>query len=235
MAADAALLDGHRIERIEAHGKHLFYRWDHDVTVHVHLGLFGKFVRRAAPPPEAVGQVRMRMVGERWAVDLSGPTDCRIVSREQERALLDRLGPDPLRSDADPDAVWDRLRRKRVTIGAALMDQQVMAGVGNVYRAESLFLHGIHPERPANALGRDEFDGLWATIVDLLRAGVRDNRIITLQGDELASLGRSRRSLRSKEAVYVYRQEACRRCGSPVARWDLAGRWAYACPRCQPG
>lgn len=233
MAGDAARLDGQWIERIDAHGKHLFYRWANDLTVHVHLGLFGRFLRHRSPAGPPVGQVRMRMEGQRWTVDLSGPTDCRIVSPDEERIVRARLGPDPLRRDADPDRVWERLVRRRTAIGAALLDQSVIAGVGNVYRAEALFLHGIHPERPANTLLRQEFDALWATITELLEHGVRDNRIITMTSADLASAGVTRRALRSKEAVYVYRQDSCRRCAATVQRWELAGRWAYACPRCQ--
>ena len=114
------------------------------------------------------------------------------------------------------------------------MDQKVMAGVGNVYRAESLFVHGIHPSRPANEVSRWEFDALWSTIVRMLRQGVEDARIITVADDELVALGVPRRRIRSKEAVYVYKKDHCRRCGTPIQRWDLSGRWAYACPACQP-
>jgi formamidopyrimidine-DNA glycosylase len=92
------------------------------------------------------------------------------------------------------------------------MDQTVLAGVGNVYRAEVLLTHGIHPERPVTTLTRDEFDAVWKTLRKLLRKGMKENRISTRD---------------------VYRQDACRRCGGPVRRFDLAGRWAYACANCQ--
>jgi endonuclease VIII len=100
-----------------------------------------------------------------------------------------------------------------------------------VYRAEALFVHGIHPDRPANTITRSEFDALWDTLTSMLRRGVKDRRIITVADDEL---DRPRSKLRSKEAVYIYRRETCRRCESAILRWDMAGRWAYACPTCQP-
>lgn len=204
-------------------------------TLHVHLGLFGKFTRSAAPGPvPPKDTIRMRITGAKWTVDLTGPTDCRVIEPDEELVIRSRLGPDPIRDDADPERAWERIVKRKSTIGEALMDQKVMAGVGNVYRAESLFVHGIHPMRAANTVSRWEFDALWATIVAMLRQGVEDARIITVSGNELADFGRSRKSIKSKEAVYVYKKDACRRCGTPIDRWDLAGRWAYACPTCQP-
>jgi endonuclease VIII len=240
MADGAAVVNGMTLAAVDPYGKHLFYRFGHRdparaITIHVHLGLFGKFTRHRVPAPAPRDTVRLRMTGTKWTVDLTGPTDCRIVDAEEERIIRARLGPDPIRDDADPEAAWARLSKRRSTIGEALMDQKVMAGVGNVYRAEALFLHGIHPNRPANTVTRHEFDALWSTIVALLRRGVEDKRIITVDDRELADAGVERRRLRSKEAVYVYKQHRCRRCETEVDRYDLAGRWAYACPTCQPG
>ena len=239
MADGAALIDGRVLAGIEAFGKHLFYRFGsatpkRATTVHVHLGLFGAFTRFAAPAPAPRDTVRLRMTGRTYTIDLVGPTDCRIVLPDEETTIRARLGPDPLRADANPDDAWRRLSRRRSTIGEALMDQKVMAGVGNVYRAESLFVQGIHPSRSADSVSRAEFDALWATIVTMLRRGVKERRILTVADDELGAFAKPRSKIRSKEAVYVYKQDRCRRCGSAIARWDLSGRWAYACPTCQP-
>lgn len=107
----------------------------------------------------------------------------------------------------------------------------MLAGVGNVYRAEVLFVHGLHPELPARALDRARFDEVWATLVAWMRRGVRERRIITT---DPAEIGRPRSRLRKGETTYVYRQEVCRRCSSEIRRYDLAGRWAYVCETCQP-
>ena len=93
---------------------------------------------------------------------------------------MGRLGPDPLRADADPKLAIDRIRRSRQAIGTLLLDQSVLAGVGNVYRAEALFVHGIHPARPGNATDPTELAELWATIRRMLAAGVNANRIVTV-------------------------------------------------------
>lgn len=247
MAAGAEMVTGQILRSVDPYGKHLFYRFsrragrtkvrfdDPAVTsIHVHLGLFGKFTRSAAPGPEPKATVRMRMTGQKWTIDLVGPTDCRVIEPDEETAIRARLGPDPIRDDADPELAWARIVRRKSTIGEALMDQKVMAGVGNVYRAEALFVHGLHPNRPAQEITRWEFDALWSTIVRMLRQGVEDQRIITVADDELATAGVPRSRIRSKEGVYVYKKDQCRRCGTPIDRWDLSGRWAYACPICQP-
>ncbi len=239
MTDGAALVNGLVLKRIEAYGKHLFYRYGSSspkraTTIHVHLGLFGKFTRHSGPAPLPRETVRMRMAVNGLSIDLVGPTDCRVLQLDDQRAIRDRLGPDPLRDDADPEMAWARLHRRRSTIGEALMDQKVMAGVGNVYRAESLFVHGIHPNRPANGITKYEFDALWTTICAMLTNGVKDKRIITVAPDELQLFGVPRSKLRGKEAVYVYKKDLCLRCQTPISRWDLAGRWAYACPTCQP-
>jgi endonuclease VIII len=236
----AAILHGMLLAAVDPYGKHLFYRFGdkrakHATTVHVHLGLFGKFRRQASPPKDPVGAVRMRMIGERWTVDLSGPTDCRIIEPDEEASIRARLGPDPIRTDADPDLAWARIAKRRSTIGEALMDQKVMAGVGNVYRAEALFVCGIHPMTPCPQVSRESFDQIWMTLVDMLRQGVADKRIITVSREEIVEFfGKSRSKIAGKEAVYVYKRDRCLRCQEPISRWDLAGRWAYACSVCQP-
>jgi endonuclease-8 len=211
--AGARRVDGHVFVGAEAWGKHLFHTYDSGQLVHVHLGLYGTFTRHELPAPAARDTCRMRVVGDQVAIDLVGATRCAVVTPDERDAVVDRLGPDPIRRGADPERAWRALRRRRTPIGQALLDQSVIAGVGNVYRAEVLFAHGIDPMRPACDVGREEFDAIWRTLVRLLRKGVRENRIS----------GRR-----------VYRQEACAACATPIRRWDLAGRWAYACPACQP-
>jgi endonuclease VIII len=222
----AAEVDGLVLEDTDAWGKHLFYEFEGERFVHVHLGIYGNFTEHAVlPPPSPRPTTRMRLVGDAVAYDLVGPTTCRVVGLKERDTVIARLGPDPLRRDADPDRAFQALARRRSSIGQALMDQSFVAGVGNVYRAEALFVHGIHPLRPATAIDRETWDELWATLVRMLRAGVRAGRIVTVP----------RAEQREGATRYVYRREHCLRCGTPVQRWELAGRWAYACPRDQPG
>lgn len=232
--AGADVVDGCELVGTDAWGKHLFHLYEGERVVHVHLGLYGKFTRHAPlPPPSPRDTCRMRIVGEEVAFDLVGPTACRLVTPDERDAIAARLGPDPLRRDADPERAWAALRRRRAPIGQVLLDQKVVSGVGNVFRAEALFVHGIHPERPATAIDRETWNGIWSTLTVMLRRGVTDRRIITVDPAEVGRRARSR--LPRALATYVYRQEHCLRCGTPVRRWLLGGRWAYACPRDQPG
>jgi formamidopyrimidine-DNA glycosylase len=231
-AADASLVDGVVLDRIEPYGKHLFYWWNNGLVGHVHLGLFGKFrVHKGAGVPEPVGQVRMRMTTDIGTIDLAGPTDCSIASADERDAIVARLGPDPLRRDAKPELALARMRKSAQPIGALLLDQKVMAGVGNVYRAEALFTNGIHPERPSKDCSPDEHRALWDTIAAMLTQGVKDNRIITIDRKEFpVPKGRARRG----DTTYVYHRDICLRCATPVRTVELAGRDCYYCPTCQP-
>jgi endonuclease VIII len=230
-ASEAARLDERVVAGVEAYGKHLFYDFGGGDLVPVHLGLFGGFTRHDPPPPAPRDTVRLRLSGLSATVDLIGATECRLIDPSVRDAVVARLGPDPLRRDARPSLAWVKLQRRRTPIGAALMDQSVLAGVGNVYRAEVLNVLGVHPLVPANQLSREQFDAMWSLLVGWLRHGVKDRVIITV---DPKVVGKPRSRIRKGEALWVYKQERCRRCGTEVRRWDLSGRWAYACESCQP-
>ena len=235
-ADDAARVDGSELERIEPYGKHLFYHWSTGEIGHVHLGLFGKYRVTTGSIPDPVGALRMRLVahddGQPVTIDLRGPTACTIDPPDVRDAIIDRLGPDPLRRNAQPDRMFARISKSRRGIGDLLMDQAVVAGVGNVYRAEALFVLGIHPERPGTGLDESELRALWNTVQGMLRQGVKDNRIVTVDRAELG-IQRGRR-IRRGAATYAYKRDTCLRCGTPIRTIDIANRTAYYCPTCQP-
>ena len=128
-AAAAAKLDGQVLQCAEAHGKHLFHVYDPDLVVHVHLGLYGSFTESTLPVRPPRGQVRMRMVGSTHWTDLRGPAACELLTEAEIEAIRARLGPDPLRCDANPDRAWERISRSRAPLATLLMDQSVLAGV----------------------------------------------------------------------------------------------------------
>ena len=167
----ARAVDGRVLVHADAWGKHLFHHYDGGLAVHVHLGFYGAFTDTELPLGEQVGQVRMRMIEARHGSDLRGPAACEVFTEGEVEAVESRLGPDPLRPDADPERAWARMSRSRSPIGSLLMDQSVIAGVGNVYRAEVLFRHNIHPNRAGRNLTRAEFDALWADLVELMEIG----------------------------------------------------------------
>jgi endonuclease-8 len=230
-AAGAARLDGSKLCDAEAAGKHLFLRWSNGEVLHIHLGLIGKLRSQPSPPAPPVGIIRLRMEGEERTWDLSGPSTCALVDIERVEQVMRSLGPDPLRADAEPERFVERVSRSRTPIGTLLLDQTVIAGIGNVYRAEVLFLHGIHPARPGSSIPPEELRALWETIRAQLRAGVRRNKIVTVPPDEL-DVPVSK--VPKGDGLYVYHQETCRRCGSTLQRLEVAGRRIDVCPRCQP-
>ncbi|RZQ59607.1 Fpg/Nei family DNA glycosylase [Amycolatopsis suaedae] len=235
-AREASILDGQVMVSAEAYGKHLFHDYGPLGTVHIHLGLYGTFAEQRLPEAEPVGQVRLRLAGATHWTDLRGPNRCELLTPPEVAAIVDRLGPDPLRRDADPDRAWRRISRSRTSIAALLMDQSVLAGVGNVYRAEVLFRHGIAPTVPGRALDETVWKDIWADLVGLMRAGVRTGRIDTVADEHLPEVtGRAPRVDRHGGEVYVYRRtgQPCLVCGTPVAHADLAGRNLYWCPVCQ--
>ncbi|WP_031070495.1 Fpg/Nei family DNA glycosylase [Streptomyces sp. NRRL S-118] len=232
----AALLDGTVLETAEAHGKHLFLGFGRDTWVHIHLGLFGKVAFGDAPAPPPTDTVRLRIAGPASWMDLRGPTACALITGPEKRAVHDRLGPDPLRAGDDPEKAWRRISKSRTTIAALLMDQKVIAGVGNVYRAEVLFRHGIDPYRAGKDLRRDQWDALWADLVALMREGVRTNRIDTVRPEHTPeAMGRPPRVDDHGGEVYVYRRAnlPCHVCGGGIRTAGLAARNLFWCPACQ--
>lgn len=229
----AARLDGRVLERTDAAGKHLFLDFGDDDVLYVHLGLIGKF-KRTASDVHRPGAVRLRLEGPERAWHLSGPQTCRLVDPMEVDQIVGALGPDPLRRDADPERFVERASRSRKAIGALLLDQDVIAGVGNVYRAEILLLVGVHPARPAKDVHPDTLRQIWELTVELLRIGVRLNRIVTVTGEDAGFVTPGR--LRRADALYAYKRDGkpCRRCDTPISIGKVANRSIWWCPTCQP-
>ena len=235
-AADAARVDGRVLIGADAWGKHLFHRYAGDLTVHVHLGIYGAFgeffLPADGPAPEPAGQVRMRMIGAEYGTDLRGPARCEVLDELQVADVIARLGPDPLRSDADPKLAFKRITKSRRPIAALLMDQSVLAGVGNVYRSEVLFRHRIDPYRPGSAVGEADFETIWTDLVALMKIGLRRGNIVVVRHEDDHG---APPYAPGKPRTYVYRRasEPCRICRTPVRTAELDGRNLYWCPACQ--
>lgn len=180
-------------------------------------------------PPEPVGAVRVRCESAHGWADLRGPTACEVITGAEEKAARAKLGPDPLQPRSD-GTVFERKVMSSITpVGIQLMNQSVIAGIGNIYRAEVLFLQGINPWRPGRQLRDDEAAGIWAETVRLMKDGVREGRIVTTTAE--ARNGRPKRSA----PHYVYKRAGlpCRRCGTPILTAEMAARNVFWCPQCQ--
>lgn len=231
-AGGAEALDGRLLLHVEAYGKHLFQYYEDAPTLHIHLGLYGKFTTGSGEPPEPRGALRLRMVSDEHWTDLRGPTACELMDPPAVDAVLIRLGPDPIRPKSDPELAYRKISRSRVTIAALLMDQSVIAGIGNVYRAEILFRHRVDPYRAGRTIEPELWAQMWADLMVLMRSGVRTGRIETVRPEDRA---RRNGRLTRAEASYVYRRTAlpCRVCATPVVTAELVGRNLFWCPSCQ--
>ncbi|MFX0537970.1 Fpg/Nei family DNA glycosylase [Ornithinimicrobium sp. Y1847] len=245
-ADGAALLDGTTLERAWAHGKLLFVDFAEGRTLYVHLGLIGKwFVLPVEPDhaetgPPVTGVVRLRVEDGSHVADLRGPMACQVVDQEEVLRLVDRQGPDPLQPVSelnDPDAAYGRISRSGKSISELLMDQTVLAGVGNIYRCEVLWRHRLHPLKPGRSLKRASWQLIWDDLVTLMPWGVRTGRIITLDdvlADTAAAWERGERPEVPREfAVYQRTGMPCLRCGATVRHKKVAGRNLFWCGGCQ--
>lgn len=239
-ATSAALLDGRHLSLVQAWGKHLFVSFGEaqgDPVIHIHLGLIGRL--RLAPEASGLSPETLRLQitdGRHWA-ELRGPQTCALLQAGEVAEVVSRLGPDPLREDADPSVAWQRIQRSARPIGALLMDQRVTAGVGNIFRCETLFRQRINPYLPGRELPRRRWSRLWLDLVTVMPAAVESGRIDTVRSEHLPeAMGRPARVDRHGGEVYVYRRagQECLVCGREVRTADLESRHLYWCQRCQP-
>jgi endonuclease-8 len=274
---DVDVIDGRKLLRVMAVGKHLGYVFGRDRILHIHLGLQGDFTEGTGPLPEVRGALRLRMwnaaairrpvaKGESrrhtWYADddgtndidpkrvawveLRGPMDCSIYTDAKWDKLRERLGPDPLnqrdggvdgKGGDDPARAFAKILKSRKAIGELLMDQSVIAGIGNIYRAELLFRARLSPFTPGNAISEQRLKAIWNDALPLMRAGMADRRIVTtIPCDRPSSKGKNTRKRPDKDEVhYVYRRngQPCFLCGTTVEKREMAGRNLFWCPVCQ--
>jgi endonuclease-8 len=207
----APAVDGRILECVEAVGKHLLLHFEGGVVLRSHLRMTGRW--RVAPRGSTRGRPWLVLRGGPWeATQWNGP----VLALEARP--LRRLGPDLLADATDVADVLRRLRREPATrlVGEALVDQRVVAGIGNMWLAETLWEARVFPWAPLGAVSDDELAHAleWARCA--MRAAVR--------------------APRGPRSVYRRTGRPCRRCGTPIASRGLgdANRTAYWCPRCQP-
>jgi endonuclease-8 len=208
----ARAIDGRVLERVEAIGKHLLLHFEGGVVLRSHLRMNGRW---------RVGPRRGATRGRPWLVLRGGPweaTQWNGPVLALERRPLRRLGPDLLADETEVALVVARLRREPRwrLVGEALVDQRVVAGIGNMWLAEALWQARVSPWSALGSIPDEELAHALGWVRDAMRAAVRNPR--------------------GPRAVYRRKGMACRRCGTPIAARGLgdANRTAYWCPRCQP-
>ena len=232
--SDAKLVSGRRLVESTAVGKQLFLSFDNELTIRIHLGIFGKWNFYKVPvsrAPEIWGQVRARFGAAQVSADLRGPTVCEVIDQNAVNLVLERLGPDPLNPDpsgAEALKFVSKVKNSKAPIGAALMNQTVVSGIGNVYRAELLFRAGLNPKTPGLQLTEEQILAIWDDSVKLMRVGVKKGVMLTR--DEYLT-GR----VLVKDRYFVYKREGlpCRVCSKKVLVEEFFARKLYFCPKCQ--
>ncbi|MDO5728078.1 MAG: Fpg/Nei family DNA glycosylase [Actinomycetaceae bacterium] len=242
-ADSAAVLDGLPLDRARAHGKHLFLKFgpapaEDAPWVHIHLGLYGKWrfseLETAYEAPDPVGQIRLRLVGESLCADLRGPNRCELVTCDEVEKAIARLGPDPLDPlPQDRERFVANVRRRRRTMGELVMDQSVVAGPGNIYRAESLFRVGISPFRLGARTSEHRLRQLWDDLRLLMEDGVTTGIITTVRDEDAPLVPIESDPEASRFYVYHRTGRPCLECGTPVSEQNMAGRRLFWCSHCQ--
>lgn len=233
-SSGAELISGQVLTASRAIGKQMFLEFANDLTLRIHLGIYGKWRFNAfadSQLAEPVGQVRARFINANNYADLRGPTVCEVITRDEVAIVEARLGPDPLNPDLtgkEMNRFIERVRKSKTSIGQLLMNQEVISGIGNVYRAELLFRAQIDPYRPGSSIPAEQLEQLWADSVKLLQVGVKKGVMITR--DEFLT-----KNPVKAERNFVYKREGleCRVCSTHVAIEIMATRKLYFCPSCQ--
>jgi endonuclease VIII len=184
-------------------------------------------------PPEPIGQVRLRLLTERAVADLRGPTACEVLNPEQVERVMAKLGPDPMHDSGRKaeDRFVAAVRKTSTPIGLLLMDQSVIAGIGNVYRAELLFRARLNPHTPGKEVPVPALRKLWKDWAHLLEIGVRTGQMMTR--DDLDTDEKYSRALASREdRHYVYKRTGLKspRGRGTVVMEDMGGRNLYWAP-----
>jgi endonuclease-8 len=186
-------------------------------------------------PPEPIGAVRVRLLTDATVADLRGPTACDVLQPDEVRAQIAKLGPDPLVDSAKKgeQRFVDAVAKKPTAIGLLLMDQSVVAGIGNVYRAELLFRARLNPHTPGKLLAEEVVRNLWRDWTKLLKLGVKTGQMLTMDGLSKAKYNAALANRADRHWVYHRTGEPCRVCGTPIVMELAAGRKLYWCPKDQ--
>ena len=232
-AAFARELVGRVVREIERRGKRLRIALDDGSALFAHLGMSGKWVLRAPGDPEEPwerARIDAARRGKRLSVRYVDPRRLgKIVVSDRELPAWRSLGPDPLVDGIDPRHLLAEFARTRRSVKEAVMDQAVLAGVGNIYATEALFLARIDPRSHADALGAADVRALARALAKVLRATIaREER----RGKrELTYLHEGRTA--NPFVVYGRARTPCPRCKRPLQRIVLGGRGTTLCPSCQ--
>jgi formamidopyrimidine-DNA glycosylase len=222
---------GRRVERLDRRGKYLVWELSTDVHLVMHLRMTGNLLYA---DDARFARVRMRLDDGGSVVFADqrrfGTGVVLLGSDARDDYFASRLGVEPLSADFTSDALRELARGRRAPAKAFLLNQERIAGVGNIYADEALFIARIHPLRPVGTLRGRKFEQLRAAVVEVLEAGI-DARGATI--DDFRNPDGASGAFQDRFLVHLRAGEPCVRCGATVKKIRAAGRGTYFCPRCQ--
>ena len=186
-------------------------------------------------PPEPIGAVRVRLLTKNTVADLRGPTACEVQTPDQVELSLSKLGPDPLVDDAviGEERFVSAIRSKPTPIALLLMDQKIVSGIGNVYRAELLFRARLNPFTPGKLVADDMARELYRDWSRLLGIGVQTGQMLTMDGLDDEDYRKALAHRDDRHWVYHSEGLPCRLCGTNISLQELGARKLYWCPNDQ--
>jgi len=219
---------------IKRRGKYLIICLDSESTLVIHLKLTGRLIfSKSGEMPKYTKIVFTFDDGSQlFFSDMRGFGEVHLVEGTNFQTIpgLAEIGPEPLESNFNAEALVHLLEKRRGKIKPVLMDQRVIAGLGNIYSQEILFRAGIHPERDASTLSKEEIKTIYENLTTVL------GEAITLKGtstDAYVDLNGRKGNFEVRLQVYGREDQACSKCGSPIRKKKIAGRGTYFCPECQ--
>jgi formamidopyrimidine-DNA glycosylase len=225
---------GRQITGLSRRGKYLLFELDSDDALIVHLRMTGRLEIVQDDSPLRAGphtRAWFDLSGSECLVFIDARKFGRIWLARDLGEVLGSLGPEPLDWEFNAARLAGRIRRRRVAVKAMLLDQAVVAGIGNIYADEALFLAGIHPLRPGASLSDDEIERLHEAIRQVLTEAIgQQGTTLRDYRPPYSPEGAYRNSLR----VYQQTNQPCPRCGTPIQRIRVTQRSSHFCPRCQP-
>jgi formamidopyrimidine-DNA glycosylase len=232
--AIADALRGRAIERVDRRGKYLILSLEDDVHLVMHLRMTGNLLLTDDPADPPHTRVGMRLDDGRRLlfVDVRrfGTGDVLLGSDALAEYFVSRLGVEPLSADFTAEALRALARGRKQPVKAFLLNQERIAGVGNIYADEALWRARIHPLRPVGTLKRDQIEALRGAVVESLQLGI-DSKGASI--DDYRHVDGARGTFQERFVAYSREGEPCLRCGTPIAKLRAAGRGTYVCPSCQ--
>lgn len=235
-------LKGRRIEDVGRRGKFLIVGLGRGLYWLTHRRMSGNLIHRSLEAPDEP-YIRARF-------HLDGGTELRFLDlrkfgtmwlTDDPEPILAGLGPEPLDGGFTVDALWAALKKRSAPVKAVLMDQKVVAGLGNLYADEALHYAGVHPLRPAKSLTKKEVSAVRDGVVRALEQGLANlgSSVGAAAGEEVSlrdHVNLSGEPGSNQEYLVAYGREGrpCRTCGTPIERLKVGQRSAHVCPRCQP-